>query len=577
MNKKKNILTLLFLFTIVLIVVMKLILQNEADQWRQNQLDFLTRQIEAQNQTAQNSLQQQALFVFETILNNNEISKALCSISENDSLTNITSYRAFKQHTQQFLNNKQFGLVVLRFISKNDTINSFDYSESIVPINQKTLNLDAQNPDTLHGISLIDHKLIYSFLFPFVLQNNFCGYVEIGFDVCNPKENYRTNPIFEHMIIASNKQNFNLLDSLEEFITTSEIDKFDLFHNFELPAPIKKELKHFFNEHLNQQGKETASWHTGYHKADSIFTLNKIPILLPNTFAFSANWNYDTMYKKAKELNNAIFIINIFIILTIMTGFTLTILNRFKIVKEKKEIQQSEAKLKEINQSKDRFFSIVAHDLKNPFNGIMGLSGYLMHDYDMVDDNERKEIISDINIASKNAFNLLQNLLEWTRAQTGTISNNPVMIDPRQIVALSLETVSNLAKNKEIEIVEDYLTDEKGYADENMITTVIRNLTTNAIKFSPRGKKIEITANTYENELYFQVKDYGIGINHNEIDQLFRIDVNFHKRGTEKETGTGLGLKLCKEFIENCGGKIWCVSEPGKGSSFYFTIPKYKG
>lgn len=577
MNKKKNILALLFLFTIVLIVVMKLILQNEADQWRQNQLEFLTQQIEAQNQIVQNSLQQQALYVFETIMNNNELSNALFSISKNDSISNNRARQIFNQNTQHLLLKKQLDLVVLRFITKNATSSPFGNSLRIAPIDEEREGSDLQNYDTIHGISITDHTLIYSFLFPVVQKNTFQGYIEIGFDLFSTKTNNYLPPIFEHLVIASNKQNKNTLDSLDEFIATSEIEKLNLFHNFELPSSIKNQLELFINEQFNQQETKTASWHTGYHKADSIFTLSKIPILLPNTLAFTVHWNYDTMYKKAKELNNAIFIINIFIILTIMMGFTFTILNRFKIVKEKKEIQQSEAKLKEINQSKDRFFSIVAHDLKNPFNGIMGLSGYLMHDYDMVDDNERKEIISDINIASKNAFNLLQNLLEWTRAQTGTINNNPVMIDPKQIVALSLETVSNLAKNKEIEIIEDYLTNEKGYADENMITTVIRNLTTNAIKFSPRGKKIEITANTYENELYFQVKDYGIGISHNEIDQLFRIDVNFHKRGTEKETGTGLGLKLCKEFVENCGGKIWCVSEPGKGSSFYFTIPKYKG
>lgn len=577
MDKKKNILALLFLFTIVLIVVMKITLQNEADQWRQNQLDFLSQQIEAQNQTSQNSLLQQALFVYEIIMHNNELSKALYSISINDSLANNNACQVFKQNTQHFLNNKQLGLIALRFISNNINTCSFDIHHGIVPTNQVLFDINLRNPEISQGISMINKNLVYSFLIPVIQQNTLYGYVEIGFDISKIKNNFQSPPIFEHLIIAQSNKNKFFLDSLNEFISTSETNNFKLFQNFNLPDQIKNELKLFFNKHLNQQGNETASWHTGYHKADSIFTLSKIPILLPNSFAFSATWNYDTMYKKAKELNNAIFIINIFIVLTIMMGFTLTLLNRLKIVKENKEIQQSEAKLKEINQSKDRFFSIVAHDLKNPFNGIMGLSGYLMHDYDMVDDYERKEIISDINIASKNAFNLLQNLLEWTRAQTGTISNTPVIIDPRQIVALSLETVSNLAKNKEIEIIENYLTNEKGYADENMITTVIRNLATNAIKFSPRGKKIEITANTYENELYFQVKDYGIGISHNEIDQLFRIDVNFHKRGTEKETGTGLGLKLCKEFVENCGGKIWCVSELGKGSSFYFTIPKYKG
>ncbi|HPR61853.1 MAG TPA: hypothetical protein PLF35_12945, partial [Prolixibacteraceae bacterium] len=187
MNKKKNILALLFLFTIVLIVVMKLILQNEADQWRQNQLEFLTQQIEAQNQIVQNSLQQQALYVFETIMNNNELSNALFSISKNDSISNNRARQIFNQNTQHLLLKKQLDLVVLRFITKNATSSPFGNSLRIAPIDEEREGSDLQNYDTIHGISITDHTLIYSFLFPVVQKNTFQGYIEIGFDLFSTK------------------------------------------------------------------------------------------------------------------------------------------------------------------------------------------------------------------------------------------------------------------------------------------------------------------------------------------------------------------------------------------------------
>jgi signal transduction histidine kinase len=281
------------------------------------------------------------------------------------------------------------------------------------------------------------------------------------------------------------------------------------------------------------------------------------------------------MLDKTNDWNNQIFTINLIIIILILIGVIYLFINRESLLKEKESIEESEIKLKMMNESKDKFFSIIAHDLKNPFNGIMGMTSFLNESYDQIDDKERKEIISDLNISSKNAFNLLQNLLEWTRTQSGTIKNVPVKVDPASIIEMSLETVTNLARNKEIEIEQTINTTKSGYADENLVSTVLRNLFTNAVKFSPRKSTIEVSVKQYEKELVFCVKDTGIGLKHNEIDQLFRIDVNFHKKGTEEETGTGLGLKICKEFVEYCHGRIWVISEPAEGSSFYFTIPIY--
>lgn len=246
---------------------------------------------------------------------------------------------------------------------------------------------------------------------------------------------------------------------------------------------------------------------------------------------------------------------------------------RKKLIQEISVLKKSKEKYKKMNDSKNKFFSIITHDLKNPFNGIMGMSEYLSSEYENVDEEERKEIINDINVASKNAFNLLLNLLEWTCAQNGSIKNNPTTILPEEIIELSLETVTTLAKSKNIELITTITTTKKGVADENLIKTVIRNLCTNAIKFSPRNSIIKIIVNEYEEKLTFCIKDEGIGLSDKEIDKLFRIDTTFQKKGTEKETGSGLGLKLCKEFVEYCKGQLWVVSNEGKGSSFYFTIP----
>lgn len=267
--------------------------------------------------------------------------------------------------------------------------------------------------------------------------------------------------------------------------------------------------------------------------------------------------------------------VNGLMVVFILIGLLYFYRNLERLMAQKQTIEESKLRLQELNASKDKFFSIIAHDLKNPFNGIMGLSDYLQEAYDQVNDDEILDVIKEINVASRNAYNLLQNLLEWTRSQTGALHNAPIRLDPQQVVELALETVWNLARNKQITIQTAFKTSKMGYADQNMVATIIRNLTTNAIKFSPRERNVYISVSEYKNELVFCVRDEGVGLRSDEIDKLFRIDVNFHKKGTEQENGSGLGLKLCDEFARKCGGKIWVVSNSNEGSSFFFTIPLY--
>jgi signal transduction histidine kinase len=238
-----------------------------------------------------------------------------------------------------------------------------------------------------------------------------------------------------------------------------------------------------------------------------------------------------------------------------------------------KKVEQRTKELKDLNATKDKFFSIIAHDLKNPFNALMGFSALLIEDYDSFDDDEKKDLIQTMGDASENAYKLLQNLLEWSRSQTGSISWNPEIIHLDKIVTETINLLQNQAMNKNITIKGIVPANTSVYADSNMITTVIRNLMSNALKYTPKGGEIKLFASQQNNFIEVTIEDNGIGIRKENKEKLFRIDVNFSTNGTDNETGTGLGLILCREFVEKNGGKIWVESEEGKGSKFKFTLP----
>jgi len=244
-------------------------------------------------------------------------------------------------------------------------------------------------------------------------------------------------------------------------------------------------------------------------------------------------------------------------------------------LKAKEALEKSEASLKEDNATKDKFFSIIAHDLKSPFNALMGFSDILLRRHKEYDHEKREKIIKTIKESSKSAYNLLENLLTWSRSQSGSINYSPEKL---RLKITLFETIFGLqaqANKKEIEIIDNISENETIFADQNMITTVLRNLISNAMKFTNKKGSITISAKkqTDNNFTEINVSDTGIGIPKDKIEDLFRIDKNTSTQGTENETGTGLGLILCNEFVEKHGGKIWVESEAGKGSSFIFTIP----
>lgn len=238
-----------------------------------------------------------------------------------------------------------------------------------------------------------------------------------------------------------------------------------------------------------------------------------------------------------------------------------------------RKLEQYLEELKELNATKDRFFSIIAHDLKNPFGALKNLSDILYSMYNDFSEEERLEIISEMYKSSNKLYELLENLLTWSRSQRGTIQFNPEETNLKLITNNCVELLKKSANNKSIKLQDEVSEELVVNCDVNMITTVVRNLITNAIKFTPENGEITVFAEKTENEVIVAVRDTGIGISDEDKQILFRIDVHHTTIGTSQEKGTGLGLILCKEFVEKHGGKIWVESEIGKGSTFKFTIP----
>ena len=266
----------------------------------------------------------------------------------------------------------------------------------------------------------------------------------------------------------------------------------------------------------------------------------------------------------------------IFVLFMLTRYFDKAKSNRLLEAKNKK-IEQSENELKLLNAAKNKFFSIIAHDLKNPFHTVMGYSYLLSKDYDNFTENERRKFAADIHQSTNNIFRLLQNLLEWSRSQTGRLIIAPQEIELNQIVDNSVSVLHSLAEQKNISIRFAYDNNLTLFADPLMIETVVRNLINNAIKFTPENGLVEISAKKTETQITVCVKDSGIGISENDLQNLFMIDSTVKRKGTNNEDGSGLGLVLCKEFVNKNNGTIWAESSPGKGSSFFFSVPAKAG
>ncbi len=251
----------------------------------------------------------------------------------------------------------------------------------------------------------------------------------------------------------------------------------------------------------------------------------------------------------------------------------LEVLNE-ELVSQSEELMATNETLHELNTTKDKFFSIIAHDLKNPFHAINGFASMLINRFDKLEENIKLDIVNTIHDSSKSASALLENLLQWARTQTKGINYTPEQINLSQLVNETISFQKVQATEKNIKLNVNSTGNEFAYADNNMITTVVRNLLNNAIKFTGINGTIEIGIENTETHACFTIKDSGVGMSQSQVDKLFRIDRQISTRGTGGEKGTGLGLIICKEFIESCNGRISVESEPGKGSVFTIILPQ---
>jgi signal transduction histidine kinase len=253
---------------------------------------------------------------------------------------------------------------------------------------------------------------------------------------------------------------------------------------------------------------------------------------------------------------------------------TLQIENKNQEILQKNEtLNQLNAELKALNETKDKFFSIIAHDLRNPFNSIIGLTDIVLGNLPESGQEQTRKNVTDIREASRHAFDLLQNLLVWARSQTGNMEFKPTSFDLIERIDDNIVLVQGQATRKNIAVISENDTPLKIEGDIQMINTILRNLLTNAIKFTPRDGRVTVSAEISAGFVRVCVKDTGIGITPEIRKKIFRLDSKYTHKGTDMERGTGLGLILCKEFAEKHGGSVTVDSEPGKGSCFTVVLP----
>lgn len=238
-----------------------------------------------------------------------------------------------------------------------------------------------------------------------------------------------------------------------------------------------------------------------------------------------------------------------------------------------KLIMAQKDELVKLNASKDKFLSLLAHDIKNPLSAILGISDILRTDYSELTEEERLGFIKDVHTSSSNLYEIVTTLLNWAISQNGMISHQPKEFNISTLCQNSVSKLQPIAKLKDISLFHESVGEAEAFADDNMIMSVVNNLLTNAIKYSYRGGKITVRTVSREGIVEVAVMDEGTGISPENQAKLFRYDMLYRSKGTTGESGTGIGLILCKEFIEQNNGKIWVESEENKGSAFKFSLP----
>lgn len=237
-------------------------------------------------------------------------------------------------------------------------------------------------------------------------------------------------------------------------------------------------------------------------------------------------------------------------------------------------LQDMNAQLEILNASKDKFFSIMAHDLKSPFAGLLVIANLIKENIEQWDKDKILHFADQLQESVDTLYAFIENLLTWSRFQQGMMEYQPKRVNIQYVVAMNVALLIQNAQQKQITLKNSVQEPIPVSIDENMIDAVIRNLLSNAIKFTKPGGAIKISVQNDENSVTLAVSDNGVGIAKKTLANLFRIDAKTRQVGTKGERGTGLGLILCKEFIDRHGGTIRAESEVGRGSTFRFTLPR---
>ncbi len=259
-----------------------------------------------------------------------------------------------------------------------------------------------------------------------------------------------------------------------------------------------------------------------------------------------------------------------------LIGILGIIIDVTNIKNAERSLKSSQHKLQEAINAKDKFFSIMAHDLKNPFNAVLGLTNLISNNTKSFNEQEIQQYATLINQSATQIYNLLENLLEWSRAQSGTLVRNPVIFDIHEPIEECLDLLKSNIDQKAINIEFNYSQEFKVYVDRNMILTVIRNILMNAIKYTAHNGKIIISTSINNNTVKVCISDNGVGISKENLKKLFKIDKPISTPGVQNEKGTGLGLIICKEFIGQNSGKLYVENNQDKGTTFSFDLPAYK-
>lgn len=248
-------------------------------------------------------------------------------------------------------------------------------------------------------------------------------------------------------------------------------------------------------------------------------------------------------------------------------------IKNIELQKVNSQLKESEEKLKQLIETQNKFFSIVAHDLKNPFNALLGYVDALSDSFDDMSKEEIRTFVDGIKSSSRNIYLLLENLLSWSRIQLGKFNVNIELTNLREISEKIIGLLRSGAEYKNIKLINEIRKDIQLYTDKNIVFSTLQNLTNNAIKFTKAGGFVKISAQIEKNFAIVSVKDNGMGMSQTLLNNLFDLKKSVSTLGTRNEAGTGLGLSLCKEMLQKIGGDIWAESELGKGSTFYFKVP----